>query len=61
MGLCGSSDAFDSRFIERVRPVRSMLGKLKVGDNEAKLIYKAFERVDKDKSGEIDVDEFFTG
>jgi len=61
MGLCGSSDAFDSRFIERVRPVRSMLGKLKVGDNEAKLIYKAFERVDKDKSGEIDVDEFFHG
>ena len=38
-----------------------MLGKLKVGDEEAKKIYKRFEAVDKDKSGQIDVEEFFQG
>ena len=61
MGLCGSSEGFDDRFITQVRPIRSMIGKLKVGDEEAKKIFQAFERVDKDKSGQIDVDEFFHG
>ena len=49
MGLCSSSEGFEDRFISNVRPVRSMIGKLKVGDEEAKLIFKAFERVDKGK------------
>lgn len=38
-----------------------MIGKLKVGDEEAKKIFHAFEKVDQDKSGQIDVDEFFNG
>jgi serine/threonine-protein phosphatase 2B regulatory subunit len=61
MGLCGSSEGFEDRFLEQVRPVRKMVGKLKVGDEEAKTIFKSFEKVDRDKSGQIDVDEFFNG
>ena len=58
---CGPTAGFEDRFIEQVRPIRSMIGKLKVGDEEAKKIFTAFERVDRDKSGQIDVDEFFNG
>jgi serine/threonine-protein phosphatase 2B regulatory subunit len=62
MGLCSSSSAgLDDRFEAAVQPMRAMLGKLKVGDEEAKKIYKRFEAVDKDKSGQIDVEEFFQG
>jgi Ca2+-binding EF-hand superfamily protein len=61
MGLCGSSEGFEDRFIVNVKSVRGMIGKLKVGDEEAKKIFRAFEKVDQDKSGQIDVDEFFNG
>ena len=60
MGLCASS-GMDDRFEAAVQPMRAMLGKLKVGDEEAKKIYAKFEAVDKDKSGQIDVEEFFHG
>ena len=49
------------RFEAAVQPMRAMLGKLKVGDEEARKIYAKFEAVDKDKSGQIDIEEFFHG
>ena len=43
MGLCASSSGMEDRFEAAVQPMRAMLGKLKVGDEEARKIYAKFE------------------
>ena len=61
MGLCGSTD---NRTQERYRvatrgKMEKFLQKLDISQGQVEKAFAEFEKVDKDKSGEINVDEFF--
>ena len=58
MGLCGSS-GFQARYEERTKPIQGFIRKLNIPDRDVLKVYKKFERIDGDGSGEVGIDEFF--
>ncbi len=58
MGLCGSG-GFERRYQERVKPILPFIQKLQVQDKDVRKVYKKFEKIDGDGSGEVGIDEFF--
>ena len=61
MGCIQSSD-FEEKYNNALEEtsLRPMFGKLKLGEKTGKAFYKIFLSVDNDKSGSIDIHEFFT-
>ena len=57
MGCCGSG--MRDRFQEALVPLRKFNGRLGIDQESLWPLYKQFEKVDRDKSGEINIDEFF--
>ena len=56
---CSGGGAAEERFQNRVKRARPILGKLKVPEEDARRLYRVFEKADRDTSGDIDIDEFF--
>jgi Ca2+-binding EF-hand superfamily protein len=57
MGLCSSG--FQARFDQASYPLEKFAAKLKISKGELMKSYKIFEKIDMDKSGQINLDEFF--
>lgn len=57
MGICHSD--FDDRFERAAAEIQPFLEKLGMSDQDAKRLYRVFEKVDTDLEGGISLDEFF--
>lgn len=58
MGLCGSS-AFEDKYHESTKSIQKFIQKLNIPDKDVKKVYRKFQKIDGDGSGEVGIDEFF--